>query len=53
MLRVLDVPEIAECLTELRLWTVENGKLRREFVFGDFVSARYWSCRNVSRAIFH
>ena len=53
MLRVLDVPEIAECLTELRLWTVVIGKLRREFVFGDFVSGRYWSCHNVSRAIFH
>ena len=31
--------EIQKALAELESWTVENGKLHREYKFGDFVTA--------------
>jgi len=39
MLKAFDQATIARRLTELPSWRVEDGKLRREFVFGNFVEA--------------
>ena len=35
----LDADEIAACLESIPEWTVENGKLFREFAFSGFVGA--------------
>jgi 4a-hydroxytetrahydrobiopterin dehydratase len=39
MLKAYDQATIAQRLTELPSWRLEDGKLRREFVFGNFVEA--------------
>jgi len=37
--KLLDDPAIADALESLNGWTVENGKLHKEYVFADFVEA--------------
>lgn len=37
--RKLTEEEIADALGELEGWSVSNGKLHKEFTFGDFVEA--------------
>ena len=39
MVKAYDQATIAQRLTELPSWRLEDGKLRREFVFGNFVEA--------------
>lgn len=39
MLSALDQKTVGQRLLELPLWILENGKLRRDFVFSDFVEA--------------
>ncbi|MDX1492523.1 MAG: 4a-hydroxytetrahydrobiopterin dehydratase [Longimicrobiales bacterium] len=40
--RKLDENELAEALDELPGWSVEEGKLHKEFNFSDFIAAFGW-----------